>query len=49
MSDYFETTHSVENMVNLCEEVTIKFIKILEPYKEELKEACVIIEHASVN
>ncbi len=49
MSNYFETTHSVENMINLCEEVTIKFIKILEPYKEELKEACVIIEHASVN
>lgn len=49
MSNYFDTTHSVENLVNLTDEVTTKFISILEPYKEELKESCVVIEHAAVN
>ena len=49
MSDYFDTTHSVDNLINLSEEVTTKFISILEPYKEELKDCCVVIEHAAVN
>ena len=49
MSNYFDTTHSVENLVNLTDEVTTKFISILEPYKEELKESCVVIEHTIVN
>ena len=49
MSNYFDTTHSVENLVNLTDEVTTKFISILEPYKEELKDCCVVIEHTIVN
>lgn len=49
MSDYFDTTHSVENLTNLSEEITAKFISMLEPFKEQLKESCVIIEHALTN
>lgn len=49
MSNYFDTTHSAENLVNLTDEVTTKFISILEPYKEELKDSCVVIEHTAVN
>ena len=43
MSNYFDTTHSVDNLVNLSDEVTTKFISILEPYKEELKDSEITI------
>ena len=49
MSNYFDTTHSVDNLTNLSDEITTKFISILEEFKEELKDCCVVIEHASVN
>ena len=47
MSDYFDTSHNVDNLINLSDEVTTKFISILEPYKEELKDCCVVIEHSA--
>lgn len=47
MSDRMEISGSVENLNALSEETTQKFIEILEPYKDILKNSCVVIEHCS--